>query len=105
MFEFRNSYKKYFFACIVSKLAQFTPFESINIPSKRELLIISATFLSLSCASMHKSSLVRVGEARQTGDSDSELDVGETDDELSEINDNEISEADMMSDESDETDE
>ena len=48
MFEqnFRNSYyKKYFLARTVSKLAQFTPFASINIPSKRELLIISATFL------------------------------------------------------------
>ena len=32
-------------------------------------------------------------------------DLGETDDELSEIDDNEISEADMMSDESHETDE
>ena len=32
-------------------------------------------------------------------------DVGETDDELSEIDDNEISEADMMSDVSHETDE
>ena len=49
---------------------------------------------------------------RQTDDSDkvSEVghvgqDVGETDDELSEIDDNEISEAEMMSDESHETDE
>ena len=55
---FRNSYKKYFFARTVSKLAQFTPFAFINIPSKRELLIISAKFLPLSCASIYKSSLV-----------------------------------------------
>ena len=55
---------------------------------------------------------VRVSEVRQTDDSDkvSEVghvgqDVGKTDDELSEIDDNEISEADMMSDESHETDE
>ena len=47
---------------------------------------------------------------RQTDDSDkvSEVghvgqDVGETDDELSEIHDNDISEADMMSDERHET--
>ena len=60
MFEqiFRNSYKKTFFARTVSKLAQFTPFASINIPSKRELLIISAKFLPLSCASIHKASLL-----------------------------------------------
>ena len=32
---------------------------SINMPSKRELLIISAKFLPLSCASIYKSSLVR----------------------------------------------
>ena len=55
---------------------------------------------------------VRVSEVRQTDDSVkvSEVwhvfqDVGETDDELSEIDINEISEADMMSDESHETDE
>ena len=47
-----------------------------------------------------------VSEVRHTDDSDnvSEVghigqDVGETDDELSEIDDNEISEADLMSDE------
>ena len=46
---------------------------------------------------------VRVSEVRQTDDTDkvSEVghvgqDVGETDDELSEIDDNEISEADMI---------
>ena len=49
---FRNSYKEYFFARTVSKLAQFTPFASINIPSKRELLIISAKCLPLYCASI-----------------------------------------------------
>ena len=43
----------------VSKLAQFTPFSSINIPSKWELLIISAKFLPLYCASIDKSSLVK----------------------------------------------
>ena len=60
MFEqnFRNSSKKYFLARTVSKLAHFTPFASINVPSKRELLIMSATFLPLSCSSIHKSSLV-----------------------------------------------
>ena len=60
MFEqnFRNSYKKYFLAHTVSKLAQFTAFASVNIPSKRELLIMSAKFLPFSCASIHKSSLV-----------------------------------------------
>ena len=54
----------------------------------------------------------KVSEVRQTDDSDkvSEVvhvgqDVGETDDELSEVDDNEISEADMMSDESQEADE
>ena len=31
---FRNSYMKYFFERTVSKIAQFTPFSSINIPSK-----------------------------------------------------------------------
>ena len=41
----------------MSKLAQFTPFSSINIPSKWELLIISAKFLPLYCASIYKSSL------------------------------------------------
>ena len=53
---------------------------------------------------------VRVSEVRQTDDSDkvSEVrhvgqDVSETDGKLSEIDDNEISEADMMSDESHET--
>ena len=56
--NFRNSYKKYFFTRTVSKLSQFTPFASINIPSKRELLIISAKVLPLSCASIHKSSLI-----------------------------------------------
>ena len=55
---FRNSYMKYFFARTVSKLAQFTPFSSINIPSKWELLIISAKFLPPYCASMYKSSLM-----------------------------------------------
>ena len=49
---FRNSYKEYVFARTVSKLAQFTPFGSINIPSKRELLIISAKCLPLYCASI-----------------------------------------------------
>ena len=60
MFEqnFRNSYKKYFLARTISKLAQFAPFASINIPSKRELLLMSAKFLPLYCASMYKSSLV-----------------------------------------------
>ena len=54
MFEqiFRNSYMKYFFERTISKLTQFTPFASINILSKRELLIISAEFLPLSCASI-----------------------------------------------------
>ena len=49
MFEqnFKNSDKKYFMARKISKLAQFTPFVSINIPSKRELLIMSAKFLPL----------------------------------------------------------
>ena len=54
---------------------------------------------------------VRVSEVIQTDDCDkvSEVghvgqDVGKTDDELSEIDDYEISEADMMSDESHETD-
>ena len=62
MFEqnFRNSHKKYFLARTVSKLAQFTPFASINIPSKRELLIMSAKFLPLSCASIYKSSLAQL---------------------------------------------
>ena len=55
---FRNSYMKYFFARTVSKRAQFTPFSSINIPSKWELLIISAKFLTLYCTSLCKSSLV-----------------------------------------------
>ena len=55
---FRNSYIKYFFAHTVSKLAQFTPFSSINIPPKWELLIISAKFLPLYCASIYKSSLI-----------------------------------------------
>ena len=50
---------KYFFARTISKLVQFTPFASINIPSKRELLI-SAKFLHLSCTSIHKSSLVKL---------------------------------------------
>ena len=52
---------------------------------------------------------VRVSQVRQTDDSAKVSegkhvgqDVGETDDELSEIDDNEISEADMMSDETDE---
>ena len=47
-----------------------------------------------------------VSEVRQTHDSDKVIevghvaqDVGETDDELSEIDDNEISEADIISDE------
>ena len=46
MFEqnFRNSYKKYFLARTISKLAQFTHFASINIPLKIELLIMSAKF-------------------------------------------------------------
>ena len=55
---------------------------------------------------------VRVSEVRQTDDSDkvSEVghvgqDVGKNEDELSEIDDNEISEADMMRDVSHETDE
>ena len=51
---------------------------------------------------------VRVSEVRQTDDSDKVSEVGhvgEADDELSEIDDNEISEADMMSDESHEIDE
>ena len=43
---------------------------------------------------------VRVSEVGHVGQ-----DVGETDGELSEIDDNEISEADMMSDESHQTDE
>ena len=54
---------------------------------------------------------VRISEVRQTDDSDKVSkvghvgqDVGENDDELSEIDDNEISEADM-NDESHETDE
>ena len=54
----------------------------------------------------------KVSEVRQTDDSDkvSEVghvgeDVGGTDDQLSEIDDNDISEADMMSDESHDTDE
>ena len=55
---FRNSYMKYFFARTVSKLGQFTSFSSINFPSKWELLIISAKFLPLYCASIYKSSLV-----------------------------------------------
>ena len=42
-----------FFPRTISKLAQFVPFASINIPSKRELLIISTKFLPLSCASIH----------------------------------------------------
>ena len=50
---------KYFFARTISKLVQFTPFASINIPSKRELLI-SAKFLHLSCTSIHKSSFVKL---------------------------------------------
>ena len=48
---------------------------------------------------------VRVSEVRQTDDSDKVSEVGhvgQTDDELSKIDDNEISEADMMSDETDE---
>ena len=56
--------------------------------------------------------MLRVSEVRQTDDSGnvSEVghvgqDVGETDEELNEIADNEISEADMMSDDSHETDE
>ena len=54
MFEqiFRNSYMNLFFARTIPKPAQFTPFASINIPPKRELLIISAHFLPLSCASI-----------------------------------------------------
>ena len=55
---------------------------------------------------------IRVSEVRQTNDSDkvSEVghagqDVGETDDKLSEIDLYEIGEANMMSDESHETDE
>ena len=55
---FRNSYMKYFFAHTVSKLAQFAHFSSRNIPSKWELLIISAKILPLYCASIYKSSLV-----------------------------------------------
>ena len=64
MFEqnFRNSYKKYFLARTVSKLAQFTPFASINIPSNRELF--EGKFLPLSCASIHKSSSVIIPVAR-----------------------------------------
>ena len=46
--QIRNSYKKSFFARTTSKLAKFTPFASIHIPSKRELLIISANFLPFS---------------------------------------------------------
>ena len=42
----------------VSKFPKFTPFASINMSSKRELLIISENYLPLSCASIHKSSLV-----------------------------------------------
>ena len=38
---------KYFFARAVLKLAQFALFAGINIPSKGELLIISAKFLPL----------------------------------------------------------
>ena len=48
----KNNLVKYFVACTFSKLTQFTPFASINIPSKRELLIISAKFLALYCASI-----------------------------------------------------
>ena len=55
---------------------------------------------------------LRVIEVRQTDDSDKVSEVGhagqdvcKTDDELSEIDNNEIREADMMSDESHETDE
>ena len=48
---------KYFFARTVSKLEQFAPFSSRNIPSKWELLIISAKNLPLYCASIYKSSL------------------------------------------------
>ena len=55
---FIKSYMKYFFAPTVSKLAQFTHFSSINIPSKSELLIIRAKFLPLYCASIYKSSLL-----------------------------------------------
>ena len=55
---FRNSYMKYFFARTVSKLAQFTPLSSINIPSKWEFLIISGKFLPLYCASIYKSYLL-----------------------------------------------
>ena len=43
---------KYLFARKISKLAQFTPFASTNIPSKRELLKISAEFLALYCTSI-----------------------------------------------------
>ena len=43
---------KYFLARIISNLVQFTPFASTNIPSKRELLIMSAKFLALYCASI-----------------------------------------------------
>ena len=44
---------KYFFAHAISKLAQFTPFASVNIPSKRDLLIISAKILALYYASIY----------------------------------------------------
>ena len=47
-----------FFARTISKLIQFTPLSSTNIPSKKELLIIGAKFLAIYCASIPRSSLV-----------------------------------------------
>ena len=41
-----------FFAHTISKLVRFTPLASANIPSKRQLLIMSANFLALYCASI-----------------------------------------------------
>ena len=53
---------KYFFACTISKLAQFTPLASSNISSKRELLITSANFLALYYASILWYCPVKAGE-------------------------------------------
>ena len=43
---------KYFFACTIPELVQFTPFASTSIPSKKELLILSAKLLAIYCASI-----------------------------------------------------
>ena len=56
--RFKKNWVNYFFARTISKLVEFTPSASTNIPSKRELWIMSANFLAIYCASIPRSSSI-----------------------------------------------